>query len=37
MNFIKIDPWTRTVSVVAGDGSNLCNLIGCQFLDVSAR
>ncbi len=39
MNFIKIDPWTRTVAVVAGDGSNrsFCNLIGCQFLDVSAR
>lgn len=39
MNFIKIDPWTRTVVVVAGDGSNgsFCNLIGCQFLDVSAR
>lgn len=39
MNFIKIDPWMRTVAVVAGDGSNgsFCNLIGCQFLDVSAR
>lgn len=39
MNFIKIDPWTRTVAVVAVDGSNksFCNLIGCQFLEVSAR
>lgn len=39
MNFIKIDPQTRTVSIVESDGSNesFCRLIGAQFLDVCAR
>jgi hypothetical protein len=39
MNFIKIDPYARTVTIVESDGSNksFCQLIGSEFLDVCAR
>lgn len=39
MNFIKIDPQARTVTIVEGDGSNesFCSLIGCESLDACAR